>query len=137
MSRFTIAAMLVAALSAAGCSNNTTTSPTTPTVTPVTDTFTGTLTHNGASSFAFSVSAGGLVYASLTSVADPSVVVGLSLGTWNTGSSSCTTVIANDGALQGTTITASATGIGTLCARVYDVGKVVDPLDYQITITHP
>ena len=138
MSRFTIAALLAAAMSAAACSNNT---PTTPTVTPptsVTDTFSGTLTRNGASSFAFNVSAAGAVFATLTSIADSSVAVGLSLGIWNTTTAACSFSqgIANDNALQGATLTASASGVGQLCVRVYDVGKVVDPVDYQVTVVH-
>jgi hypothetical protein len=136
MSRLAIAAMVTAAMLASACSSSPTTpTDTTTTTTPVTDTFTGTLTRNGASSFAFSVSATGLVYATLTSVADTSVLVGLSLGTWN--GTSCSIVLSNDQAIQGTTVTGSVSGQGTLCARVYDVGKVVSPLDYQITVVHP
>lgn len=135
MSRFTIAALLACAFSAAAC-NNTTTTPTTPTTaTSYTDTFTGTLNKNGASNFQFSVAAAGAVFATLSSVADSSVQVGLSLGTWN--GVSCTIILANDNAQQGTTVSGTASGVGTLCARVYDVGKVTTPLDYQITVIHP
>lgn len=136
MSRFTFAGLVALALTAAACGNSTTTTPTTPTTTTtVTDVFSGTLTRNGASSYAFSVSAAGVVYATLSTVADSSAVVGLSLGTW-TGTS-CTTVLSNDQAVLGTSITGSVTGIGTLCARVYDVGKSTTPLDYQISVVHP
>ena len=135
MSRFKLAAAMAVMLSAAACSKSTATSPTTTPAANVTDTFTGTLTRNGATNFQFSVSAAGFVYATLSSVADSSTVVGLSLGTWN--GTSCAVVLANDQAAQGTTVTGSVTGIGTLCARVYDVGKVVDPLDYQVTVVHP
>jgi len=137
MSRFKFAAMLAIALSAAACSNNATvTAPTTPAPVSVTDTFSGTLTRNGATSFPFNVSAAGYVYVTLTSVADSAVPMGLSLGIWNTTTSACSIVLANDAALQGTTITGSATNIGQLCVRVYDVGKLVDPLDYQLTVVH-
>lgn len=135
MRRFSLAAIVAAVLTSA-CGNSTT-SPTTTTTTSttVTDTFSGTLTRNGASSYAFSVSSAGLVYATLTSVADSTATVGLSLGTW-TGTS-CTVVLSNDQAIQGTTVTGSVTGIGTLCARVYDVGRSTAPLDYQVTVVHP
>jgi hypothetical protein len=137
MSRFTIAAIVALSLSAAACSNSTTpTTPTTTTPATVTDTFTGTLNRNGASTFGFSVNAAGFVYAALTSIADTSVTVGLGLGTLNSAGG-CSIVLANDSTVQGTVVTGSVTGIGNLCARVYDVGKVVDPLDYQITVTHP
>jgi hypothetical protein len=136
MRRFPLAALFAAVLFTAACSNSTTApTTTTTTTTTVTDTFAGTLNRNGASSFAFSVQAAGLVYATLTSVADSTITVGVSLGTW-TGTS-CTVVLSNDQALQGTTITGSVTAAGTLCARVYDVGKVANPLDYQITVVHP
>ena len=69
------------------------------------------------------------------SVADTTTAVGLSLGTWN--GASCNVVLANDAALQGTTVTGAVSGVGTLCARVYDVGKVTNPLDYQISVVHP
>jgi len=46
-------------------------------------------------------------------------------------------VLTNDAAVQGTTLTGSVTAQGTLCARVYDVGKATTPLDYQITVVHP
>ena len=134
MSRFPLAAIVAAVLFNSACSNTPTT-PTTPTATTVTDTFSGTLSRNGASSYAFSVATAGFVYATLTSVADSTAIVGLSLGTW-TGTS-CTVVLSNDQAVQGTTVTGSVTGLGTLCARVYDVGKVASPLDYQITVVHP
>jgi hypothetical protein len=126
------------ALAGSACSDDTTTStplPTTPTPS-VTDTFTGTLTRNGASTFGFSANAPGYVYAALTSIADASVPVGLSLGTLNS-TGGCSIVLSNDNAVQGTLITGSVTAAGNLCARVYDVGKVVNPLDYQITVTHP
>ena len=138
MSRFKLAPMLALVLSAAAChSNNTNLVAPTPTPDPVTNTFTGTLNRNGATNFQFSVSGSGIVYVTLTSVADGITPVGLSLGTWNIASGSCTTVLANDLAAQGAIITGAVTGIGTLCARVYDVGKVVDPLDYELTVVHP
>jgi len=80
MSRFTLAALVAAALSMSACGDSSPTTPSTP-VTPstVTDTFSGTLSVNGASSFPFSVSSAGAVYLTLTSVADTSIAVGMSL----------------------------------------------------------
>ena len=136
MSRFTIAAIAAAALSMSACGDN---SPTTPTPTPpasVTDTFSGTLTRNGATTFPFNVSGVGTVYLTLTSVADSSSTVGMSLGTWN-ANASCSTILSNDAAVQGSLISAAVTGVGQLCARLYDVGKSVTPVDYQLTVVHP
>ncbi len=136
MSRFKFAAMLAIALSAAACGNNDTPVAPSPDPVSVTDTFNGTLTRNGATSFPFNVSAAGYVVATLTSVADSAVPVGLSLGIWSTSLSTCSVVLANDAAVQGTSVTGSATAVGQLCVRVYDVGKLVDPLDYQLSVTH-
>jgi hypothetical protein len=137
MRRLSLAALVAAAVASVSCSSPTA-ATTTTTTTPATytDTFSGTLTKNGASSYAFSVAAAGTVYATLTSVADSTVLVGLSLGTM-TSTGTCTIVLSNDAAVQGTSIYGSATGLGTLCARVYDVGKVSGSLDYQISVTHP
>lgn len=136
MSRFKLAAMLAVALAAAACSNNTTPVAPTPDPVSVTVPFTGTLSRNGASTFAFNVDAAGFVSATLTSIVDTSVPVGLSLGIWNSTTSTCSAVLSNEAAVQGTTLTGSATNIGQLCVRVYDVGKVVDPLDFQLTVVH-
>lgn len=136
MSRFKFAAMLAIALSATACRNNNTTAPTTTTPVAVTDPFSGTLTRNGAASHQFNVSAQGPVFATLTSVADSTVPVGFSLGIWNMTTSVCSMVLSNDAAVQGTTLTGSATNVGQLCVRVYDVGKVIDPLDYQLSVVH-
>lgn len=136
MSRFPLAVLVASALFVSACSNSPTTPTTTTTTTSVTDTFSGTLNPNGASSFPFSVAAQGFVYATLTSVADQTTIVGMSLGTWN-GTACSTSGIQNDQAVQGATITGSVSGVGTLCVRVYDVGKVVGALDYQVTVVHP
>lgn len=136
MSRIKRAVLLTGVLALSACSGTaTTTTPTTTTPVTYIDTFNGVLNPNGGSSYPFTVSAAGFVYATLTSVSDTSVAVGLSLGTWN--GSSCNVVLANDQALRGVTVTGSASGLGILCARVYDVGKVVTPLTYTITVTHP
>ena len=135
MSRFTCAAVLLAALSAA-CSNSpTVTTPTPTTPVYVTDTFAGTLTRNGATTFPFSVSTQGAVTANLTSVGDASLTIGMSLGSWN--GTACNILLANDQAKQGVTMVGTASGIGTLCLRVYDVGQVTTPVDYTVTVTHP
>jgi hypothetical protein len=112
--------------------------PTTPT-TPATqsETFTGTLTPNGARTEPFSVATSGPVTATLTKVEpDATVVVGLSLGTWD--GAACTAVKSNDKAKQGTAITLSASGAGRVCVRVYDAGgTLTEPVTYAVTVVHP
>jgi hypothetical protein len=131
----------VMAMGAAGCDNGSTvaapTTPTTPTTPAVTETFSGTLTTNGANTFPFTATAGGTVTLTLTSLApDATLAIGLSLGTW-TGSA-CQIVLANDAAAQTAAISGTVTSAASLCARIYDPAtKVTTPLTFTVTIVHP
>lgn len=133
------ALIALGSLTAGACSDSTTTTPTTPTLpSPITttETFTGSLTVNGAVTHVFVSTVSGTVTAQITTV-DPSAsqVFGLSLGTWN--GSSCQIVIANDAAVLNSIVTGQVTAATNLCARVYDVGKLTDALSYTITVIHP
>lgn len=135
--KFHGALLLAAALLAAGCDNvvENSTTPTAPAPT-TTDTFTGSLTVNGAQTHTFNVVAGGVVTATLSEVTpDNTIAVGLLLGTWN--GVSCTTVLSNNNTLQGNALVGNVTGLGTLCARIHDVGKLTAALDYKLTVVHP
>ena len=138
MRRMTFACTLMLPLLAAGCGDSPVT-PTTPTApTSVTDTFTGTLTRNGATSHPFPVSssAGGDVIASLKAVSpDGEAVVGMSLGTWN--GTACQAVISNDRAIVSSALLGRATSTGTLCVRIFDVGTLNEPQDYEVEVVHP
>ena len=131
------AAVLAFALVQTACSQDI--NPLVPTNpgTPVTETFTGTLTLNGADTIPFSVSRSGSVSAAIASLApDATITVGLSLGTWN--GAACSTVISNDSATVGTTVTGAADREGRLCVRVYDAaGSLPQPTDFQLTVVHP
>lgn len=135
MHRFAVCFLLSAGLAAGACSNDLVTTPTTTTTqTPTADTFTGTLTRNGAASFPFA-SGPGTVQATLTTLApDGTLLVGFSLGTWN--GTACQIVLAVDNATQGTVVIGSATASGNLCVRIYDVGNIVQPPSYQIDVVH-
>ena len=135
--------LVVLATSIAGCNDNTDTpttptTPTTPSTPTTTETFTGTLTKNGASSTAFNSTAGGTVTATLTSLLpDGTVPVGLSLGAW-TGSACQVSGISNDAAVQGTIVTGTVTSAAALCVRIYDAAeKVTTTMNYTITVVHP
>jgi len=128
--------------SACGSSSSTTTpiGPSLPTV--LTETFSGTLTHNAAYTHPFSVTAAGSVTVFLISstnagnLADNQITLGVSLGTWN--GASCAIVIANDNVSPGSNITGTATAAGNLCVRVYDVGFVPSSSDnYELLVDHP
>jgi len=120
-------------LAACGGTNNFA-QPTGSTPLPVTETFTGTIEKNGARTYPFVAQAGGTVTASLTAVS-PDVVLGVSLGTWN--GLACQIIIANDKAVIGTVVTGTASAIGNLCARVYDVGSVTESTEYTLSVFHP
>ena len=138
-----MAAMVaVASLMAGACGNDTTTTPTVPTnpITPVTttETFSGNLTVNGAVTHVFLVSSLGTVTVQLTAIDPPgSPVIGLSLGTWNGTGCTVGSGLFNDSAALNAIVTANVTAATSLCARVYDVGKLTDPLSYTITVVHP
>ncbi len=139
MRRVTLACTLVLPVLVAGCGNDALSAliPT-PTVVTVTDTFSGTVGRNGATSHPFPVvsTGGGDVIVSLKTVSpDSAAVLGLSLGTWN--GTSCQAVISNDRATVSTALLGRATSTGTLCVRVFDVGALNDPQDYEVEVVHP
>ena len=123
----------VSAVFAAACEDDVIT-PTPPERVPVTETFAGTLTPNDAETFPFA-SQSGLVTATLLNLApDSTIVLGLSLGTWN--GLTCSIVLANDKATQGVAITGTVNALGNLCVRVYDVGTLAEPLTYEVRVVH-
>lgn len=128
-------------LAATGCSNNETpTTPTGPTVPEITEpAFAGTLTINGGVTTNFNVTSTGTVTAIVTSL-DPNkggtLSVGLALGMWN--STSCQTVpgLSNDNTGIGSGVAGFANAAGSLCARVYDVGQLTEPVAFVVQIKH-
>jgi ABC-type Fe3+-hydroxamate transport system substrate-binding protein len=129
---------------ASACSDNTLSqlaSASTTTTNPSTETFTGTLSQNGAFTHIFTTTTLGAVTVTIVSLSpNSSQIVGLSLGVW-TGTTCSTSPqtggSANDTATAGSSITLNATAAGNLCARLYDVGFVTTPVLYTLTITHP
>jgi hypothetical protein len=132
------AILLAVALGQAACSEDI--NPAVPSnPNPVTETFTGTLTQNGAVTHPFSATSSGAIQASIVSLApDSSVRLGLSLGTWNGTAETCATVISNDNATVGTTIVGAADREGRLCVRVYDAaGTLPQATDYELRVVRP
>jgi hypothetical protein len=134
-----VAFLLVTVLCAGACGDNTglTTSTTTPTTT-TTETFGADqmLTVNGAVTHQFSTTGRGTITATLTAVGpDNKTIIGLSLGTWN--GSSCQIVLANDQTAQGASLIGQVSGVGNLCLRVYDPGKLTAPVTYSVEVSHP
>ena len=132
-----IAAILLA-LGLAACSEDINPSvPSPEPINPVTETFTGTLTLNGADTRPFSVSRSGTIRVTLVNMTpDSTITIGLSLGTWN--GTACQTVISNDAAPVGTVVVGTADREGRLCARVYDAdGTLPQPTDWENSVGHP
>ncbi len=130
-----VVALSAALMAASGCGDDTTT-PTDPTPVPVTETFTGTINPNGAVTHTFVSQRSGSVAAGLLTVSpDSTVVLGMGLGTWN--GVTCEIVVANDRALQGSVVSGTATAIGNLCVRLFDVGNFTEPVTYEVRVEHP
>jgi hypothetical protein len=131
-----VALLFVVALATAACSNNPVL-PTNPiTGVPVTDSFSGTLSKNGAFTHAFSIASLGSITAAIIGLApNTSQIVGLQLGVWN--GTSCTASSSTDVATTGSSITLTASAAGVVCVRLYDVGFIDDPVLYQLQVVHP
>jgi hypothetical protein len=136
------------AIAVAGCNNDTPTSPTTTTPTTTTTTtveptsseeFTGTVSVGGFSFYSFTVEQNGIVRITWTSAGGTnvpaSVWLGLGLGT-PAGEDCVTTTSLNTQA--STTAQISGTyAPGIYCVKVYDIGNLVAPARFSVTIEHP
>ncbi len=139
MRRVTLACSLLLPFAFSGCGGDIQ-SLLAPTPDPVyvTESFTGTLTPNGATSHPFLVTSagGGDVTAVIRAVTpDDASVVGFSLGTWN--GTACQAILSNDRATVSASLIGRATSTGGLCVRIYDVGALSSPQDYQLEVNHP
>jgi hypothetical protein len=147
MTRLNVCGLLVLALSvvAGGCSTDFPDAPTVVEPIPTTEPlFTGTLTVNGAVTQPFLVTDSGSVELTINALADSNgpapigqdglIRVGLLLGTWN--GTACQVRLSNDNAFVATVVTGVATSAGPLCVRIYDVGKLTEPVTFEIKITH-
>jgi hypothetical protein len=126
------------ALGAAGCDNQISvpTTPTTPT-NVITESFSGSLTPNGGVSYFYNVTqAGSLAATIITLTPDSSIAVGLAIGTWN--GATCQTVIVNDRAGLGSTVTGNASNAGSLCVRIFDAtGTIPATTKFELVVVHP
>ncbi len=129
-------AALVAALglSAAACSDPQ--APAAPTLAPATinETFGGTLTVQSRNAHTFNVNAVGPVKVTLTSVV-PGAVLGIGVGILSSGA--CNTSRSTN-VVPGATVQLDgvATVPGQFCVGVFDIGNLVEPVDYTLRVTH-
>ena len=133
--RLILAPVLVAAGRCAGCGDEPTApeDPETPVV--VSETFSGTVTVNGAFTQQFTVGRAGEVSAQIVALApDDTVTLGFTLGTWN--GLACQAVISNDAAKLQTAVLGIANAPGTLCVRIHDVGGLTAATTFDVTVQH-
>jgi hypothetical protein len=147
--RATTAAILGLMMFGTACSHSSTTSPsatstTTTTATAaaptVSESFTGTLPVAGFKFYSFNIAANGTVNVTLNSVSGAGVpaTVQLGLGIGQPSGLDCaatTTVTA--GITAAAPQTTGTFGPGLFCVRVFDVGNLFAPANFNITIAHP
>jgi hypothetical protein len=133
-------ALAVLTLPAAACNEDTPSTPTNPSdPVTVTETFSGSLTPNGALTFPFAVGSAGTVTVTLTTIQlAQDVTIGVSLGNWNDTAGSCQIVVDNSSAVQGVIVAGQIGLPANLCARVYDSkGLLTAATPFTITVAHP
>ena len=127
--------VVVAALGCA-CSDPVVPAAPTPVAPTITETFTGTLLQLGANSHPFSVQQIGGIKVSITKI-EPSAAVSVGVGTPSTASGTCLAISSLTAvASEGTQISGTATLVGSFCVAVSDVGNLVEPVTYSITVLH-
>jgi hypothetical protein len=135
MSRLICAsALLILCSFGAACDDETlTVAPVDPPV-QVTETFSGSITINGAATHLFTVNRSGSALATLTALSPNSAaVVSFAMGTWN--GQYCAVTLAKDDATTGSGVLGTASA-GAFCVRISDVGRLTEPTDYTITVQH-
>lgn len=129
-----LAAVLGLSVLAAGCSDPVPPAAPTPAAPTISETFSDTLLVRGSNTHQFTVQQIGGVKVSVTSVT-PDAAVGIGVGTPSFGT--CL-ALSNLSAVAGAGVQLSgtATVTGTFCVSVYDVGNLVEPVTYTVTVLH-
>jgi hypothetical protein len=133
MNRF-LAVALGLSLCTVGCTDPPAPVTPTPATPTVTETFTGQLLVLGSNTHTFTVQQIGGLRVTINGIT-PSAAVGIGVGT--PSGASCLviqslTAVANPTAQ----ISGTATITGSFCVHVYDVGGLVEPVNYTITVLH-
>jgi hypothetical protein len=131
-----MAAALAVALLAAGCSDPTPPAAPTPVDPTITETFTGTLNLSGNNVHQFPVSVVGSLKVTLASLT-PSAAVGIGVGTPSSTTGTCN-VLSSMTAVAGPSfqLSGTATVSGNFCVSIFDVGNLVEPVNYTIVVLH-
>ena len=132
-------AVFVPLVASIACGGTTPTEPTTPD--PVyelkTSTFPGTLTTGGTAGFPFTVVNPGNISLSITELAPVSTLtMGLALGSWDAGTSTCTQQVTTSMATLNVVYTASPSAPGEYCVGIFDIGNVQVSTDFVLNVTY-
>jgi len=137
--KIVVGILIALALCVSACDDN---SPAAPTPTPVgptmTESFAGTLNAGTFRFFSFSVVQYGNVNVTLngaTSAGDPSIQVGLGLGSPNAQDCRVTSSITT--AAGATAQLTNVFSPGVYCVRIFDTGTLSAPATFDISIAHP
>jgi hypothetical protein len=129
-----LAIVLVTSLAAAGCSDPVAPATPTPATPTVTDTFTGTLLILGSNTHQFTIQQIGGIMVTLNGVT-PGASLGIGVGT-PSGSNCLLVQHLTAVGSPSTQISGTATITGTFCISVFDVGNLVEPVTYTVTVLH-
>ena len=141
-------AILGALIFCGACAHNSTTEPSstststsaTAAAPTVSESFSGVLPVGGFKLYTFNIAVNGTVNLTLNSVSGANVpsTVQLGLGIGQPSGIDCSTTVQE---VEGTTAAAPQVtgtfGPGLFCARVYDVGNLIAPATFNITVAHP
>jgi hypothetical protein len=132
-----LAVPLTLVLFTAACGGDDPTTPTEPTPAPttVTETFSGTLERNFATTHPFPSGLGTMTATVTALTPESTATIGLALGTWN--GQVCDLRVTNDRATQGTVLIAQASVSGAFCLRVSDAAGVSQTTGYTVQVVHP
>ncbi len=135
MKRILVAAV-IAALAAGACGDPTPPPAPTPVTPTITDVFNGTLQVSTTNSHPFVVRQIGGIQVTLNS-ATPLAALGLAVGTPSTATGTCV-ALQTVTAVPGTSVQLAGTAsiVGNFCVAVSDVGNLVEPVEYTITVLH-
>jgi len=137
----TLLAVLGVALLAAGCADPIVPAAPTPVLPTIPESFSDTLLVRGTNTHTFTVQQIGGLKISISS-AEPTVAIGLGVGTPSIGSCAVIekdTVVPN---AQGPTVapavhlSGNASVAGPFCVLVYDVGNLTEPITYTVNVLH-
>jgi hypothetical protein len=129
-----IAAILGVVTLAAGCGDPAPPPAPTPAVPTITDTFSGTLAVQSTDRHPFIVKQVGGLEVTLTAL-DPAASVGIGIGL-AVGATCTVTHSVTTGPGTAAQLTGTATIAGAFCVTIYDVGSLVEPVNYTISVLH-